>query len=210
MTSLKDFDQSFKTKLYDGVKKIESNSQAEAVVMIKQRSGAYTVYAIATAGIVFALALTYFMLSPIEYDPYAMFATSLVVAAVVFLAFRFFPTLYRLVVPKKVREKNVEIHARAIFQKAQMYKTIANTAFLVYVSLVEKKAVFMADFGVLLNTPPEQVAEIEKMLDAAVNGTNPKVAILDALDKIAPIMAKYLPIVGEDINELPDDLDIEL
>ncbi len=210
MTSLKDFDQSFKTKLYDGVKKIESNSQAEAVVMIKQRSGAYTVYAIATAGIVFALALTYFMLSPIEYDPYAMFATSLVVAAVVFLAFRFFPTLYRLVVPKKVREKNVEIHARAIFQKAQMYKTIANSAFLVYYSLVEKKAVFLADYGVTLNTPQEEVSAIEIMLNDAFNAKSPKAAILDALEKIAPIMAKYMPITGDDINELPDDLDIEL
>jgi len=210
MIRIKDFDQSFKTKLYDGVKKIESNSQAEAVVMIKQCSGTYTVYAIATAGIAYVVAMTYFMLSPIEYDPYAMFGTSFMLAVLVFLAFRLFPTLYRLVIPKKIRDKNVEIHARAIFQKAKMYKTIANTAFLVYVSLVEKKAVFMADFGVELNTPPEQISEIERMLDAAVSAPNPKDAILDALDKIAPIMAKYLPITGDDINELPDDLDVDL
>ncbi|MCR5453429.1 MAG: hypothetical protein K6F33_00380 [Bacteroidales bacterium] len=210
MVRIKDFNDNFKTRLYDAVKNIESESRAEAVVMIKQASGKYTVYAIAAAGIMFALAMTYFMLSPIEYDPYAMFSTSVVLAVLVFLAFRFFPTLYRFVIPKKIREKNVEIHARAIFQKAQMYKTIANTAFLVYFSLVEKKAVFMADFGVVLNTPPEQIKQIEQMLDTAICAQNPPAAILDSLAKIAPIMAKYLPITGDDINELPDDLDVDL
>ncbi len=210
MMRIKDFDQGFKTKLYDCVKKIESNSQAEAVVMIKQSSGKYFVYSIAAAGVMFVLAMAYFMLSPIEYDPYTMFTTSVVLALVIALAFRLFPELYRVAVPKSIREKNVEIHARAIFQKAQMYKTIANSAFLVYYSLVEKKAVFLADYGVTLNTPQEEVSAIERMLNDAFNAKSPKAAILDALEKIAPIMAKYMPITGDDINELPDDLDIEL
>jgi putative membrane protein len=210
MIKIKDFDQGFKTKLYDGVKKIEANSQAEAVVMIKHSSGKYMVYSIAAAGIVFVAAMAYFMLSPIEYDPYTMFTTSVVLGVLMALAFVLFPGLYRVAVPKKIRDKNVEIHARAIFQKAQMYKTIANTAFLVYYSLVEKKAVFLADYGVTLNTPQEEITAIENMLNAALDDKNPKAAILDALVKIAPIMAKYLPIVGDDINELPDDLDIEL
>jgi putative membrane protein len=139
-----------------------------------------------------------------------MFTTSVVLGVLMALAFVLFPGLYRVAVPKKIRDKNVEIHARAIFQKAQMYKTIANTAFLVYYSLVEKKAVFLADYGVTLNTPQEEITAIENMLNAALDDKNPKAAILDALVKIAPIMAKYLPIVGDDINELPDDLDIEL
>ena len=210
MIRIKNFDQSFKTRLYDGVKNIESNSQAEAVVMIKQSSGKYFVYSIAAAGVMFVLAMAYFMLSPIEYDPYTMFTTSVVLALVMVLAFKLFPELYRVAVPKSIREKNVEIHARAIFQKAQMYKTVANSAFLVYYSLVEKKAVFLADYGVLLNTPQEEVSAINTMLNDAFDASDPNAAILDALAKIAPIMAKYMPIVGEDLNELPDDLDIEL
>ena len=210
MISIKDFDQSFKTKLYDGVKKIESNSQAEAVVMIKHSSGTYTAYALATAGVVYVVAMTYFMLSPIEYDPYTMFATSLALAALIYVAFRFFPALYRLVIPKKIREKNVEIHARAIFQKAQMYKTMESTAFLVYYSLVEKKAIFLADYGITLLMPKEEVDDINKMFNDALSAPDPKSAILDGLDGLVPIMAKYLPHRDDDINELPDDLDIEL
>jgi len=63
---------------------------------------------------------------------------------------------------------------------------------------------------VMLNTPKEEIAAIEGMLNAALDAKDPKAALLDALAKIAPIMAKYLPITGEDINELPDDLDIEV
>ena len=210
MIKISDFDQSFKTKLYDGVKDIESNSVAEAVVMIKHRSGHYFVYSLAAAGIMFALSMVYFMLSPIEYDPYTMFVTSIVLALLVGLAFKVFPGLYRIVVPRNIREKNVEIYARALFQKAQMYKTIDHTAFLVYYSLVEHRVVFLADYGVMLNTPKEEIAAIEGMLNAALDAKDPKAALLDALAKIAPIMAKYLPITGADINELPDDLDIEL
>lgn len=210
MVKIKDFDDSFKTLLYDGVKGIESNSQAEAVVMIKRSSGQYTVYSIAAAGIVFVVSMVYFMLSPIEYDTYMMFTTSILLALLTSVAFQLFPGLYRVAVPKKIREKNVEIYARAIFQKAQMYKTVANTAILIYFSLVEKKAVFMADYGVRLNTPQDEIASIERLINSAICSDNPKAAIIEALKKIAPVMAKYLPIVGDDINELPDDLDIDL
>jgi len=210
MIRIKDFDQSFKTKLYDGVKKIEANSQAEAVVMIKHSSGKYFVYSIAAAGIMYVLMMTYFMFSPIEYDPYMMFGSSIVVAILIVLVFKVFPGLYRIVVPRKIREKNVEIYARAIFQKAQMYKTIESTAFLVYYSLVERRAIFLADYGITLLMPKEEVDAINNMFNDALSDPDPKAAILNGLDRLVPIMAKYLPHRDDDINELPDDLDIDL
>ena len=210
MLRIKDFDQNFKTSLYDGVKKIESASQAEAVVMIKHCSGKYFVYAVAAAGVAFIVLMAYFMFSPIEYDPYFMFVASIIMSVVIMLVFRFFPGLLRLLVPRSIREKNVEIHARAIFQKAQMYKTIENTGFLVYYSLLEKKAVFLADYGITLLMPKEEIEGIERMFTAALDAKDPKKAILDGLDKLVPVMAKYLPHRDDDINELPDDLDIDL
>lgn len=210
MIRIKDFDQNFKTRLYEGVKKIEDNSQAEAVVMIKHSSGKYLSYSLAVAGGVFIVMMVYFMVSPIEYNPYSMLVYAALLSVLTVLAFSFFPELYRLVVPKKIRYKNVEIHARAIFQKAQMYKTIENTAFLVYYSLLEKRAVFLADFGITLLMKEQEEQEINKMFNDALDSDNPKEAILTCLDKLIPIMKKYLPHRDDDINELPDDLDIDL
>ena len=75
------------------------------------------------------------MLSPIEYDPYLMYTFSFFASVILLVALTFVPDFQRIIIPKKIRQKNTEIHARAIFQKAGMYKTVKNSAFLVYYSL---------------------------------------------------------------------------
>jgi uncharacterized membrane protein len=52
--------------------------------------------------------------------------------------------------------------------------------------------------------------EIEKILKKPFESAAPKEEILKALKEIIPILAKYLPSKGKDVNELPNDLDIDL
>ncbi|MBQ3658357.1 MAG: hypothetical protein II956_16185 [Bacteroidales bacterium] len=210
MITIKDFDQNFKTRLYNLVSEIENNTDTEAVVMIKQSSGQYFIYSLAASGIFFVVLLTYFMLSPIEYDPYLMYTFSFFASAALLAAFIFIPDFQRIIIPKKIRKKNVEIHARAIFQKAGMYKTVKNSAFLVYYSLKEKEVCFLPDVGISLVMEDNAIKEIEKILKQPFETSASKEEILNALNKIIPILAKYLPSKGKEINELPDDLDIEL
>lgn len=210
MIKIKDFDQNFKTRLYDTVGEIENRTATEAVVMIKHSSGNYFIYSLASCGMFFVLLLTYFMLSPIEYDTYLMYTFSFFSSVLLLVLMMFFPGIQRIVIPKKVRRKNVEIYARAAFQKAGMYKTQKNSAFLVYYSLLEKEVCFLADYGVTLSVEDSAVRDIEKILQRPFESSNAKEEILNSLKGIIPVLEKYLPSKGKEINELPDDLDIEL
>ena len=210
MIRIKDFDKDFKTRLYGKVTQIESKSGTEAVVIIKNSSGNYFSRILAASGVFFIVLLTYFMLSPFEYDPYMMYTFSLTASAAVFFLFYFVPGLQRFLISEKTKLKNTEIHARALFQKAQMYKTQNHIAFLVYFSLLEKKSYFLTDYGIDLIMDKSELKKISENLQNALNAENPKEEILKALDEIAPVMEKYIPRPEDDINELPDDLDVEL
>ena len=91
-----------------------------------------------------------------------------------------------------------------------MYKTVNNSAFLVYYSLKEKEVCFLPDFGILLLMEDSAIREIEKILKKPFESAAPKEEILKALKDIIPVLAKYLPSKGKEVNELPDDLDIDL
>ena len=210
MLQIKDFDKDFKTRLYNLVGEIENNTATEAVVMIKQSSGHYFIYSLAAAGMFFVALLTYFMLSPIEYDPYLMYTFSFFASVILLVMLTFVPDFQRIIIPKKIRRKNTEIHARAVFQKAGMYKTVNNSAFLVYYSLKEKEVCFLPDFGIALLMEDSAIREIEKILKKPFESSAPKEEILKALKDIIPVLAKYLPSKGKEVNELPDDLDIDL
>ncbi|MBQ5403858.1 MAG: TPM domain-containing protein [Bacteroidales bacterium] len=210
MIRIKNFDQNFKTKLYEKVSLIESKSGTEAVVIIKNSSGNYFSRVLAASGIFFILLLSYFMLSPIEYDPYSMYIISLLSSVAVFCILYFIPGLQFFLISEKTKKKNTEIHARALFQKAQMYKTQNHIAFLVYFSLLEKKSYFLTDYGINLIMDDDEIKNISEKLQKALKGKNPKDDILKALDEIATVMEKYIPRPEDDINELPDDLDVEL
>ena len=114
---MKRFDENFRTKLYEGVAEIENNSQTEAVVIIKKASGHYTPYAFVAAAILFFVVLSFFMFAPFEYDTYFMYGFSVLVFGAALVCFSFVPALQRIVIPKKIRRKNVDIYGRAIFQK---------------------------------------------------------------------------------------------
>ena len=207
---MKRFDDNFRTKLYEGVAEIENNSQAEAVVIIKKSSGRYTSYSFCAAAIICFVVFTFFMFAPIDFDAYFMYGCSVIVFGAALALFTFVPALQRLIVPKKVRRKNAEIYARAIFQKGMIYNTIEHTGFLIYCSVTEKEAVFMPDHGITLLFDDADMQKLNSMVNNLFAANDVPAEILSVMHQSVPIFAKYLPHREDDINELPDDLDVDL
>ncbi|MBO4372388.1 MAG: hypothetical protein J5826_05595 [Bacteroidales bacterium] len=207
---MKRFDDNFRTKLYEGVAEIENNSQAEAVVIIKKSSGRYTSYSFCAAAIICFVVFTFFMFAPIDFDAYFMYGCSVIVFGAALALFTFVPALQRLIVPKKVRRKNAEIYARAIFQKGMIYNTIEHTGFLIYCSVTEKEAVFMPDHGITLLFDDADMQKLNSMVNNIFAANDVPAEILSVMHQSVPIFAKYLPHREDDINELPDDLDVDL
>lgn len=207
---MKRFDDKFRTKLYEGVAEIENNSQAEAVVIIKKSSGRYAVYSFAAAAIVSFVIFTFFMFAPIDFDTYFMYGVSVLCFGVALALFTFVPALQRLTIPPSLRRKNAEIHARAIFQKGMIYNTMEHTGFLIYCSVAEKEAVFMPDHAITLLFDDVDMQKVNSLVNNIFNAKDVPSEILRVMHEVVPIFAKYMPHRDDDINELPDDLDVDL
>ena len=207
---MKLFNNQFKTKLYEAIKNIEDNSLVEIVVIIKPASGKYRDVSV-WSGVVFSILLyTFFMFSHFEFDVYLIYAFTV-------LGFFFAWTLVgatsfaqKIFVKKSRKQRNVEINARAIFQKGGLRFTNEHIGTLFYVSLLEKIVYILPDRGAEHALPLEEWQNMKTDFQKIFDVQNPADALIEKLNRWQPVFAKYIPPIENDINELPDDLEVEL
>lgn len=206
---MKIFTEKFKTELYQTVKDIESGSPVEIVAMIKPNSGNYRDISLLSGAAVSFLAYTYFMFAPAIFDVYRIYFMTVIAFFIGFAVVEFTAPLKRMLSGKKRTEKNVEIYSRAVFQKGGIRHTQKKVGVLIYVSLFEKKIKVIADRGVKNAIPPEEWNKIKTDFQASFKAASFSTAFFEELKKCQSVFSKYMPSQEDDINELPDDLDIE-
>jgi putative membrane protein len=207
---MKRFNEVFRTKLYDTIQDIEDNSQIEIVLLIRPQSGLYRDIAV-WAGMLFSFALfTFFMFSPFEFDVFMIYIFTILSFFAVYTLFKAVPEIGSGFIRKSRKEKNVEINARALFQKGGIRFTNKRIGTLIYFSLFEKKAFLLPDRGAQTAVPKEEWDKMENELQNVFSNPNMPEAILITLSSFKPIFSKYIPSVENDVNELPDDLNIEI
>jgi putative membrane protein len=207
---MKRFNEAFRTKLYDTIKGIEDNSLIEIVVLIKPQSGSYRDIAV-WAGAIFSFALyTFFMFSPFEFDVFLIYVFTVLGFFAAFTLVSAVPEMVRFAVSKKRMKRNVEIYARALFQKAGIRFTNAKIGTLFYFSLYEKKAFILPDRGAQTAVPAEEWERLDNEFQQVFLEPDVPRAILKTLASCQAVFSEYIPSVENDINELPDDLRIEI
>jgi len=207
---MKRFDEAFRTKLYDTIQDIENNSQIEIVVLIKPQSGSYRDIAL-WAGVLFSFFLyTFFMFSPFIFDAFLIYVFTVLGFLGVYTLVSAFPEIISRVIPQKKKEKNVELFARASFQKGGIRFTNSKIGTLIYFSLLEKKAFVLADRGAETSVHAEDWEKIKSNFQSVFSAQDIPSALLKALADCKPVFSEFIPSVENDINELPDDLNIEL
>lgn len=207
---MKKFDSNFRTKLYEEITKLEQQAQVEAVVVIKESSDNYLPWIISSAAATSFLILTILMYIPTEIDPYIIYYATILSYIAAFFAFKFIKPLLRLIVPTNTMQKNTEICARASFQKGKIYNTSEHTGLFIYCSILEKQTFLIADIGISNKIPENELETIKQRFNEVFNTNNPAENITECIKYIAPILANYLPYRNDNINELPDNLDIDL
>jgi len=207
---MKRFDENFRTRLYDTIKEIEDNSLVEIVVLIKPQSGSYRDIPL-WAGIIFSMAIyTFFMFSPMHFDVYHIYAFTLLSFPLMYTLFRAVPNIESRFIKQARKDKNVEIAARAIFQKGGVRFTNERIGTLIYCSLLEKKVYVLPDRGAKNAVPDEDWKKIDANFQSIFNSSDLPGALLEQLAKCKPIFSEFIPPVENDINELPDDLNVDL
>jgi putative membrane protein len=207
---MKRFNEAFRTKLYDTIQDIENNSQIEIVVLIKPQSGSYRDIEVWAGVLSSFLLFTFFMLAPFDIDMFLIYAITILCFFGIYTMVATIPEIVRWAIPKKRIARNVEIFARASFQKGGIRFTNSRIGTLIYFSLFEKKAYVLPDRGAETAVHAADWEKISRSFQSVFLATDVPEALLKALADCKPIFSQFIPFVENDINELPDDLKIEL
>jgi putative membrane protein len=199
-----------KENLVQAVKEIETKSSAEIVALIKTRSGTYNDIALWTGFATLFIVFTFLMFSPFDFNVYLIYILSILAFFVGYAKVRIFDFLCFFFTPKKRLAHNAEVYARAVFQKGGIRHTTAKTGVLFYMSKFEKQVMILADRGVQNTIPAEEWEKINTSFKNIFVTKNPEEKFIEELKNCASVFAQYLPIQPDDVNELPDNLDIEI
>lgn len=201
---------SFQDKIGRLIAAVEATTAAELVVVWRSSSGAYAECPLAVGSAMAFLALSYFRFSPMDFDDWMIYAGTILAFVLGSLATAAFPPLLRVVAGRRRMAKSSEIMARACFQKGGLHLTRDRTGVLLFVSNLEQQVWILADRGVETAIPQAEWARTSKALASLFRHDTPQEALLAQLSDLGELFARYLPKVEDDINELPDHLEIDL
>lgn len=207
---MKRFDEKFKSNLYETIEDIENNSLVEVVSIIRSKSGNYRDISLWIASVAMFVTASWLMFSKFEVNVYYIYLITIVSFVIFYLIAELIKPLKRLFVKKKRIKKNVEIYGRAIFQKGGIRFTNARIGVLFYMSLFEKQVFIIPDRGALTAVPDEDWQKIKTDFNNIFTEKDIPEAFIRELKKCKEIFAKYILPIENDINELPDDLEVDL
>jgi len=202
MTSAK-FDQAACEALAQQVREIESNTDAEIVIVVRARSGPYR-HADYLFGALLAFAgLLFVLLSPFDFHTYWVpldVALLFVLGAFVSSRSSF---VRRLLTTRKFRARAARTGAAAMFYEAGIANTHAENGLLIYLSLLERRLEVFADRGILTSVPALEWNHALFELKQAGRRAEPG-SLTKALQDLGALLRKHKPATGENPNELPD------
>ncbi len=204
------FNETFRTKLFETIELIENNSLVEMVVIIKPQSGRYRDIPV-WCGIIFSFLLyTFFMFSSVEFGVYMIYGMTILSFFLIYGLVSVISIFKAMFIKRKRKTRNVEINARAIFQKGGVRFTEDRIGTLVYISLFEKLVFILPDRGAENAIPVDEWKEIKLDFQSIFDSKDVPAELINKLNKWQPVFAKYIPPVENDINELPDDMNVVL
>lgn len=200
----------FQTHLSKIIAELEQASQIETVVIIKQRSADYEDVPLSLGAITSILTFTFLLIVDTSFNDYMVYIITLSSFGLGMLLGFVLPFTRRLLTTKKRRQRNVEIMARALFQKGGLHHTSTKIGTLIYFSLLEKMVYIVADRGAQLAIPEEEWQQLKSELQNIFKTKNPPEALLKELEKCKETFKRYIPALENNLNELPNDLRIDL
>ncbi len=206
---MKQFDEDFKEKLYATIQDIENNSMVEVVAVIKSASDKYRDISLWIAFAFMSLLFSVMMFIPQEIDAYLIYLITILSFPIIFIIAEAMPNLKRRFISKKRINRQTEIMARAIFQKGNVRHTKEKIGVLFFASLLEQKIVVLPDRGAETSVPLEDWNKINSDFSKIFAEKNKSQAFINALQQTKSIFNQNIPPIEDDINELPDNLEVE-
>jgi putative membrane protein len=190
--------------LRDAVRVVETKSRAEVVLAVRPRSDSYDRGPLLFGALVAWAVLGFELFSSYEFPLDAIFLEPLLLGvAAAFLAASL-PAVTRILASPRKRRQSVERAARATFQERGVGLTRERTGVLLYVSLLERDAVVVADKGITDTVPPEVWTPAVSRVVALARSARGAPGLAQAIQLLAEPLAAELPARADDADELPD------
>ena len=203
------FDDAARAALTDCVKKIESTTDAELVLVVRARSGSYRHADYLFGAMLAFTGLLFLLFSPFDFHQYwvaidvaLLFVTGAVVTSRSNL-------LRRLLTTDKFRSAAVRTGAAAMFYEAGIANTNSEMGILIYLSVLERRLELIADRGILKGVNALEWNQLLFELHEAGRQADAQTLQL-GLEDLGALLSKHLPATGENPNELPDAPRFEL
>jgi putative membrane protein len=195
------------TALQGAISAIEARSSAELVVSVRASSASY-VLADILVGVVAALAALGFLLfSPHPFALHWFLVDPIVVGGLVALAASRLPPIRRALTPRAIRESRVRAAAGALFLEKGVHHTRGRTGILLYISLLERRALLIADAAVEREVPRREWRAAAAAIERVVAAGGDAAEVARALAPLGDLLALHLPRASGDVNELADEVD---
>lgn len=195
-----------RSALSAAVREVEATSSAELMVGVRPHSGSYLHADLIAGAAVSLTALAVLLYSRWEFD-LVWFLVDPVLAGLLggLLASRS-PALRRALTPRRARRLRVETAARSLFVERRVHGTSGRTGILLYVSVLEREAVFVVDVGVepLAATDAWRKAagEIEEAVRRGAGGAE----VARRLHGLEELLRPALERGAADVDELPNEV----
>ena len=195
------------TGLRDAISALEARSSAELVVSVRARSAAY-LHTHILIGVLAGLGtLAFLLFSRYPFALHWFLVDPVLIGGLVALAASRLPPIRRALTPAPMREARVRIAASALFFDKGVHHTRERTGILLYVSLLERRALLIADAAVEREVPRREWRAAAAAIDRVVASGGDGVELARALGPLGDLLARHLPRNAGDVNELADEVD---
>jgi putative membrane protein len=114
----------------------------------------------------------------------------------------------RLIVPRKIRQQQVQERAIRYFMESGVYNTKERTGILIFISILERRVELLADSGINENIPKEKWQSIVDNIIKGIKQKDIASHLTESINECGDLLAEHFPIQSDDKNELTDDIDI--
>lgn len=116
----------------------------------------------------------------------------------------------RLLLPRSLVEERVAGRARRAFAEHGLTRTAARTGILVFVTLLERRVVVLADEGIHRRLAPgESWGQVVDLVLEGLRSGRAAEGLEAAVRRCGEILAAHVPAPPRNVNELPDALVLE-
>ncbi len=204
------FDPEYQNRLDEAIQELESKSSVELVAVIYPESCNYRDIEL-IGGIFLALStLILGFMVPHEIHFYAILFGTLISFPLGTILIKRIKSLKRALINKKRKRRQCEIMGRAIFQKAKIHRTSQHTGVLLFLSVFEREAVLLWDIGVDIQLTIDELDDLQSQFSEIFDVSDAPEALLTKIKESIAVFERHLPVQPNDINELPNHLQVEL